>query len=322
MTHLVLRRLAWMLPGLLALTFVVYAAARLTPGDALTMALEGDGLSATSGTNAALAAHRQALGLDEPIAVGWAHWVTKALRGDLGHSLRDGRSVATMLSEALPVTVGLSGTALLLSGLLATLLGLLGARRAGSWSDRAATTGLFLLHAMPVPWTATMLVVLVGTRANLLPIHGLRSEGVRTFGDLLLHLVLPVTCLTYGSLAGLSRYVRSAVVEQLGQDHARTARAKGVGAWGVVLGHGLRPALGGLSALVGLMLPSVVGGSILVERIFGLPGLGQLAFDAVLGKDLPVLMADTLLTGGVTMAGLLVSDLLGAALDPRVRSAS
>jgi peptide/nickel transport system permease protein len=184
------------------------------------------------------------------------------------------------------------------------------------------TTLLFLLHAMPVPWTAMLLVVVVGTRASLLPIQGLHSEGIRTLGDLLRHLVLPVLCLTYGALAGLSRYVRSAVLEQLGQDHARTARAKGVDAWGVVLGHGLRPALGGLAAIAGLMLPSLVGGSVLVERLFGLPGLGQLAFDAVLGKDLPVLMADTLLTGGVTMFGLLLSDLLGAVFDPRLRSAS
>jgi peptide/nickel transport system permease protein len=244
------------------------------------------------------------------------------VRGDLGRSLHDGRSVSVKLGEALPVTVGLSGAALLLAAALATLVGLLGARRPGSKADRAATGLLFLLHAMPVPWAATMLVVVLGTRADLLPIHGLHSEGVRSVGDLLLHLVLPVLCLTYGALAGLSRYVRSAVAEQLAQDHARTARAKGVGAWGVATRHGLRNALGGLSAVAGLMLPSLVGGSVLVERLFGLPGLGQLAFEAVLGKDLPVLMADTLLTGGVTMAGLLLSDLLGAIFDPRLRSSS
>jgi peptide/nickel transport system permease protein len=319
MTRLVLRRLLWMLPGLVGLTFVVYAAARLTPGDALSM--HGETLQTSAGANASVEAYRHLLGLDEPLGAGYLRWLSGAVRGDFGHSLHDGRTVAEKLGEALPVTVGLSGAALLLAGALAMLVGLLGAYRPGSRADRAATGLLFLLHAVPVPWAATMLVVLVGTRANLLPIHGLRSEGVRTVPDLLLHLVLPLVCLTYGALAGLSRYVRSAVTEQLAQEHARTARAKGVGGWSVVIRHGLRSALGGLAAVAGLMLPSLVGGSVLVERLFGLPGLGQLAFEAVLGKDLPVLMADTLLTGSVTMAGLLVSDLVGALFDPRLRSA-
>ncbi|MFM2152098.1 MAG: hypothetical protein RL199_533 [Pseudomonadota bacterium] len=309
-----------MVPGLLGLTFVVYAAARLTPGDALS--LQGETLQTSAGANASIEAYRHLLGLDEPILAGFGRWLSSVLHGDLGRSLHDGRSVAQKLGEALPVTVGLSGTALLLAGVLSTLLGLFGARRAGSRVERVVTTLLFLLHAMPVPWAAMMLVVAVGTRANLLPIHGLHSEGVRTVGDLLRHLVLPVLCLTYGTLAGLSGYVRSAVLEQLAQDHARTARAKGMTEWAVVTRHGLRSALGGLAAIAGLMLPSLVGGSVLVERLFGLPGLGQLAFEAVLGKDLPVLMADTLVTGAVTMAGLLVSDLLGAAFDPRLRSRS
>jgi peptide/nickel transport system permease protein len=162
--------------------------------------------------------------------------------------------------------------------------------------------------------------VLLGTTWHWLPIQGLHSEGVRTLPDLLSHVVLPLLCLTYASFASVSRYMRAGMLDVLRQDYIRTARAKGLPERTVILRHALRNALTSIATLVGLTLPALVGGAVIVERIFGLPGMGQLSFDAISTKDIPVLMGTTALSGVVTMFGLLLSDLLHRALDPRVRA--
>jgi peptide/nickel transport system permease protein len=150
------------------------------------------------------------------------------------------------------------------------------------------------------------------------PIHGLHSEGDSSFADLLAHLVLPLICLTYGSLAVISRYLRSSMLEQMSQDYVRTARAKGLPERAVILRHALPNSLLSLITLFGLTFPALTSGAVIVERVFGLPGMGMLTFDAVLGRDVPVLMGVTTVAGLVTMLAMLVSDLLYAAADPRI----
>jgi peptide/nickel transport system permease protein len=301
-----------MVPTFLGITFVAFAIVRAAPGVSLA---DGEAML-RSGTLQQMREYRNLMGLDQPLLPGYAHWLLRLLRGDLGDSFRDGRPVLVLLGEALPVTLLLSLPALFLGYLLAVPIGVLSAVRAGKRVDRAFSWLVFFLYSLPVQWVALLLVV--AASGSGLPIQGLRSEGVRSAGDLLAHLILPVLCLTYGSLAMVSRYVRSSMLEELGQDYVRTARAKGLSEAAVVLKHALPNASLSLITLFGLTLPALASGAVIVERIFGLPGMGKLTFDAVMGRDVPVLMGAVTLGGVLTMLGLLLSDLLYAAADPRI----
>ena len=308
----VARRLAGMLPTLLGITFVAFVVARAAPGDALAM--QGDALRAGSAIHEQVREYRRLMGLDDPLLPGYLRWLGQFLRGDLGSSFRDGRPVLVLLGAALPVTLLLSLPALLLGYLLAVPIGIVSAAKPGGLLDRVASTLVFILYALPLQWVALLLVVWSGGA----PIHGLHSEGSSSFADLLAHLVLPLICLTYGSLAVISRYLRSSMLEQMSQDYVRTARAKGLPERAVILRHVLPNSLLSLITLFGLAFPALASGAVIVERVFGLPGMGMLTFDAVLGRDVPVLMGVVTVAGLVTMLAMLVSDLLYAAADPRI----
>jgi peptide/nickel transport system permease protein len=317
MTGHVLKRIAWMIPSFLGITFVVFAIIKAAPGDPLSM--QGDTLKASATSAATIAEYRRLMGFDDPLFIGYGKWLWKMIHLDLGTSFRDGRPVATKLAEALPVTLLLASLSLFLTYLVAIPVGIYSAVKPGTAGDRASTVGLFLLYSMPSQWVAMLLIVTLGTAWNLLPIQGLHSEGIDTFADRALHLVLPLFCLTYASFASLSRYMRTGMLEVIRQDYIRTARAKGLSERVVVFRHALRNALLSIVTLLGLTLPALVGGAVIVERIFGLPGMGHLAFEAIITRDVPVLMGDTALAGMLTMVGLLVSDLLYAAVDPRIK---
>jgi len=304
-----------MVPTFLGVTLIAFALARAAPGQPL--ALEGDaGLRAGGSTVAQMREYRRLMGLDDPLLAGYARWLGHVVRGDLGDSFRDGRPVLVLLGEALPVTLLLALPSLVLGFLIAIPIGIVSAARPGGVLDRALAGMVFLLYSLPVQWVALMLVVAASGTA--LPIQGLHAEGSRSWGDLAVHLVLPVACITYGSLAVLSRHLRSSMLEAMGQDYVRTARAKGLPERAVVLRHALPNSLLGMITLFGLTFPALASGAVIVERIFGLPGMGKLTFDAVLGRDLPVLMGAITVGGLMTMAGLLLSDLLYAAVDPRI----
>jgi len=313
------QRLLGTIPTFLGITFVAFALVRAAPGHALAFEADG-GLRQGAATVAQWNEYRRRMGLEDPLLTGYARWLTRVIRGDLGDSFRDGRPVSVLLGEALPITLLLSLPALLLGYLLAIPMGLLSAARPGGVLDRLLSSGAFLLYSLPVQWVALMLVVTAS--GGGLPIQGLRTEGVRTASDLFAHLLLPVACLTYGSLAVLLRHLRSSLMEQMGQDYIRTARAKGLSEAAVLLKHALPNSLLSMITLFGLTFPALASGAVIVERIFGLPGMGKLTFDAVLGRDMPVLMGTVLVAGLMTMLGLLVSDLLYAAADPRISSRS
>lgn len=319
MLALVLRRVLWMVPGFLGITLVVFAILRAAPGDPVALAM-GDTLQANGSAGRAVAVYRQQMGLDEPVVPAYVKWLGHLAKGDLGRSIRDGQPVLKKLATALPITLALSLASILITYAIAIPLGIFSAVRAGSMLERALSLALFLLYSMPSQWVAFLLIVLLGTRWNWLPIQGLHSEGNTSLLDLLRHVALPLLCLTYATFASVSRYMRTGMLEVLRQDYIRTARAKGLSESTVILRHALRNGLTSIVTLVGLTLPTLVGGAVIVERIFGLPGMGQLSFDAISTKDIPVLMGATVLSGVLTMVGLLVSDLLQMAVDPRVRS--
>ncbi|MBX5481988.1 MAG: ABC transporter permease [Myxococcaceae bacterium] len=322
MGRYVLRRALLMIPTFFGITLLTFAVAQLAPGDPLQLSAEAP----RAGQTAALEALRHQRGLDRPLWVQYGRWVGRVLSLDFGRSLEDGRPVLEKVGEALPRTLLLTTLALFLSYLIAVPLGAWAAVRRDTFAERAVTVVLFVLYSMPSFWVAiTLLLVLSGGRGwAVFPLQGLTSPGfdqlspAAKVADLLWHVALPVAVLTYGSLAVLSRYMRGAMLETLRSDFIRTARAKGLAERSVVFRHALRNSLIPIVTLLGLTLPALVGGSVIVERIFGIPGMGELAFESILNRDYPVVMGVTTLVALFTLAATLLSDVLTAAVDPRI----
>ena len=324
MRGLLVQRLLLMIPTFFGVTLLTFGVLHLVPGDPLT-ASSAD--MAAGPSREQIEDFRRTMGLDEPLPVRYGKWLGRVATFDFGLSTYDHRPVSDKVGEALPNTLLLSGLALLFSYLLAVPLGVLSAVHRGRLLDRALSLGLFLAYSMPSYWVAVVLLLLLGGGRyfDLFPMQGLHSTDASSLGalawlgDLAWHLVLPVFVLTYASLASLSRYTRSSMVEALRQDYVRTARAKGLGEPAVVLRHALRNALLPVVTLLGLSLPHLVGGSVIVEQVFGVPGMGRLGFQALATRDYNTVMAVTTLAALLTMAGVLFSDLAQLALDPRIR---
>ena len=268
---------------------------------------------------------RELYHLDEPIHTRYLLWLGDLGRGDLGRSLLDNRPVADKIGERLPTTMLLSSLSLLLTILVSIPLGTAAALRPGSRVDRWSGIGSYALFAVPSFWAALLLQIALAVRLEWLPLSGLSTEGAEylspwsQLGDTAAHLVLPVLTMTYGGVAYLSRFVRANLIENMGADSARAARARGLTSVAVLLRHGFRQASVPLLTYAGFLLPSLVAGSVIVESVFSIPGLGKLFVDSAIHGDMPTLMALTLLSGAATLLGILIADLTYALADPRVR---
>jgi peptide/nickel transport system permease protein len=235
--------------------------------------------------------------------------------------------VLDKLKQKLPVTLLLSLTATVLAYLLAVPLGVFSALRAGRRSERLVTFGLFVLYSLPSFWVATLAIRwFCGLgQFDWFPLRGLHSEGWQAwplwqqFGDTVWHMVLPVICLTYGSLAALSRYQRVAMLDVIRKDFVRTARAKGLSPARVIWSHALRNALIPILTLLGLQIPFLIGGSVVIERIFNIEGMGLETFEAIRQRDYNWILIVSVMSAVLTMLGLLLSDILYAVVDPRMR---
>lgn len=265
----------------------------------------------------------------------WAYldWLKRLVTLDLGRSIKDSRLVKDKILEALPVTLTINLTAIFLTYLLSLPLGVYAGARRGGLFDQASSTGLFALYSMPSFWVATMLIVILGSENGYLnkmfgvtlPYVGLHDDGANQLSflsylwDHFLHLILPLIAMTYGSFAFLSRLMRTNMLETLNQDYIRTARAKGLSENKVIWKHAFRNSLISIVTVIGNLLPLLIGGSVIIEYIFEIPGMGKLGFDGILTRDYPVIMAITTLTAVLTMVGILISDLLYCVVDPRIR---
>lgn len=266
-------------------------------------------------------------GFDSAVAVigetQYVKWMRRIATLSFGLSLRDRRPIADKLREKIPVTLLLSVSALFVSYLFAIPLGILAAVRHGRAADRGIGAVLFVLYSVPPFWLAMMLIMSQRT-LRWFPIRGLLSEGWERMslggrvGDVAWHLVLPVVCLSVTSFAWLSRFQRVAMLDVIRQDYVRTARAKGLPEWSVVLRHALRNALLPIVTLLGLQLPHLLAGSVIVESIFNIPGMGQETFEAISMRDYNWVMAVAVLAAVLTMLGVLLSDLVYAIVDPRI----
>jgi len=326
MTTYLIRRILLLFPTLLGITLLTFLLIRLSPGNAAL--LRGGG--GESGGRAMTAEVREQMirlyGLDKPPLVAYADWVGRSVRLDLGNSIVDHRSVAAKIGERLPLTMSLAGSALLISYLVAIPLGVAAALKRGQVVDRTISFVVFVLYSIPSFAAALLLILLVagGDYLNLLPMYGANSINAPEMGplawlwDRVLHMILPVICLTYASLASISRYARVSMLEALGQDFVRTARAKGLPERLVIFRHALRNALIPIITIFALELPVVIGGAVIIESIFSLPGMGQLMFQSLDAKDEPVIMGITVLAAMVTLLSYLAADILYVVVDPRI----
>ena len=256
-------------------------------------------------------ATRRALGFDRPLYEQFGRYVTRAAQGDLGVSLRSSRPVSALIRERLPATVELTLAALLIAAAVAVPAGILSAVRRGSLVDRLAMVGAVAGQAMPIFWLALLLITLFGVHLRWLPVFGRGS---------LAHLVLPAVSLSTVILGRLARLVRSSMLEVLGQDYVRTARAKGVAEPRVLAAHALKNAAIPIVTLLGLQFAQLLGGAVVTETIFAWPGIGRLVVEAIFNRDFPVVQGVVLVVSLIFVTVNLLVDLAYAALDPRVRS--
>jgi peptide/nickel transport system permease protein len=262
---------------------------------------------------------RERLGLDDPIVVQYGRWLGKAVRGDLGTSYQHGLPTTALVSERIPKTLLLSGTALVIAVALAIPLGTLSAVYRYSWLDHAATVTAFAGVSVPVFWLAILMIILFSVQLGWLPSAGMVTVGAPfSTRDLAAHMVMPSLVLATFPLAQFTRYVRSSMVDVLAQDYVRAARAKGLTEIVVLGRHALRNALIPIVTVFGVMTPRLLGGAVITETIFAWPGLGRLAVDAAITRDYPVIMGVTLFVSALVIVSNLITDLLYGVIDPRV----
>jgi peptide/nickel transport system permease protein len=303
--------------GVLTLTFVLLEAAPGRPTDTLIGDRELD-----AATRARIEA---SYGLDRPAPARYASWIGHALRGDLGWSLSKSRPVTQVLAGALPATLGLAALALALQLVLGIALGALHVARPGSAADHALGVAGLSLAAAPSFWLGLMAILLLAVRFPLFPpssAHSIGAEGWSTLArmrDVLWHAALPALTLGLGAGAIVARYVRAGLLSALGEGFIRAARARGGSQSRIVLVHALRASAGPVVTLAGLQFPMLVSGALVIEVVFGWPGMGRVTYDAILAQDFSVALAAVLLATLTVVAGNLAADLATAALDPRVR---
>jgi peptide/nickel transport system permease protein len=317
-----LRRLAYLVPTLLGITVVTFFIISLAPGNPVDMIQSG-----VMSSNVSVEAYNEMLrlyGLEEPVHVRYGIWLKRLLTLDFGNSFLDHRPVMEKVSERLPPTLILNLVSLVMALVFAVPLGLYSAVRQYSLFDKVGGTVLYMLYSLPEFWVAIVLIMVVGVKLEWLPFFGMESIGARESGlfpllwDRILHLILPAICLTYGSVAYLSRFVRGSTLEVIRQDYIRTARAKGLDDASVVYRHVFKNTLIPVLTLLGILLPTLISGSVILEYIFSWPGIGQLFFEAVLSRDYPTVMGLSFLTAVLVLASTLVADLLCAWADPRI----
>ena len=324
-----IRRLLLVIPTLIGITMILFCVIQLAPGSPVLLRLQKmQGAMGSESVPQEIIEQTQKLyGLDKPLPVQYALWVKRLVTLDFGTSYKDRRSVIDKIAEALPITLQLNLISIFLVYVISVPIGVYSATRPRSAPDAAITFSLFVLYSLPTFWVAMLLIYFLGggQHLNWFPIYGINSLGADQMPwpqwllDRLWHMVLPVFCLTYAGLASISRFARAGLIDVVRQDYIRTARAYGFSERVVILKYALRNSLIPIITLIGTLLPSLLGGSVIIEQIFSIPGMGRLAFEAMLSRDYPVVMGILTTSALLTLVGLIISDILYAIVDPRIR---
>ena len=323
MTTYLVRRLLYAVLTFLGITVATFVLIHSVPGDPISFYIGRSGIHGMPPET--VAALRREFHLDEPLPAQYLRWLRGTVTFDFGHSTTDRRPVREVIVEKLPGTFQLNLLAFLLAASLGVPIGLWSAARSGRPTERVSAVGFFLLYSLPSFWVALLLIQLFSVRLNWLPLFGMSSDAAvqmnagGQLADRLKHMVLPVLTLTYAQLAIFARFSKSAVTEVIRQDYITAARAKGARPAAVLWHHAFRNALIPLITLLGLTIPYLISGSVIVEQIFQWDGVGLLYYNSILARDYPVVMALTVVTAVVTLIASLVADILYAFADPRVR---
>lgn len=313
MFRYIIKRILIAIPVLIGITILDYA----------IMSLAGSPLEMMLGpktTQAALEAKAIQLGLDKPFFVQYYVWLKNVLRGNLGYSIKSYQPVSQIIREHLGPTLLLMGTSLILGLLIAIPLGIYSAVHRYQKRDYALVTMSFLGSSIPSFFLSLIFIYLFNVKLGWLPSGGMRTAGGDGgTGDLIRHMIMPVLVLAVSIAGSNIRYVRSAVLEILQKEYVRTAKSKGIGRFLVINKHALRNALIPIITVIGMHIPILFGGAVIIEQIFSWPGLGLITMNAIIGRDYPVIMGVALLTAVVVLAANLITDIVYALVDPTIK---
>jgi peptide/nickel transport system permease protein len=315
------KRLLLMIPLTFGITLMTFLVVHLAPGGPVEIATE---MSLKSSAQARENL-KKLYGLDKPLHEQYADWLGRFVRLDFGRSFVDDKKVIDKIAEVVPVTLTINLLSLLLIILTAIPIGVLSATRQYSIFDKLTTVFVFVGFSTPTFWLALILMIIFGVSLGLLPISGIQSIDISGMGpldrlaDWAKHLVLPVGLSAFGGIAGLSRYSRSSMLEVIRQDYIRTAAAKGLSESAIIVRHALRNALMPIVTILGLSVPGLIGGSVIFETIFAIPGMGRLFYSSAMSRDYPTIMGILVIGAVLTLIGNLIADLSYALVDPRIR---
>jgi peptide/nickel transport system permease protein len=322
MIQYMIKRLIFMIPLLLGITIICFFVMRMAPGSPTDLQTQMNPKASVEMKERLKTLYE----LDKPLHIQYWSWLKKISRGNLGISFSsDHRPVADKIMERLTITILINFLSLLIIIAVAIPIGVLSAVHQDSLFDKITAVLVFIGFAVPTFWLALLLMIFFGIHLGCLPLSGLRSlnyEYLSTwaqFVDLAKHLILPVFISAFGGLAGLSRFMRANMLEVIRQDYIMTARAKGLSECTVIYKHALRNALLPVITILGLSIPGLIGGSVIFETIFAIPGMGQLFYMSVMARDYPMIMGILLIGAILTLLGNLIADVSYAVADPRIR---
>ena len=312
-----LKRLLIAIPTLIAISMVIYLVLALAPGDPLGELANSPSITAEVRENI-----RRSLGLDQPIYIRYVKWASAFLTGNMGYSFVNPVPVSALIWQRLPVTLWVVGIAYLFSVAIAFPLGLLSALKRYTWLDQLATTFAFAGFSIPPFFTGLIFIIIFSVQLGWLPFIYDSTLVVNNFSSFIAQVkqsIMPIAVLALFQTAVLMRYIRAAVIEQLSLDYVRTAYAKGLSGWNVILRHILRNALIPVVTLIALDIPTVFTGALVTEQVFRVPGIGSLLIDSITRSDTPVVMAITFIYAILIVIFNLLADILYGVLDPRIR---
>lgn len=321
MLSYILKRLMMMVPIIFGITLITFVVIHLAPGGPVEVQTEMQ-LKASAQARENL---KKLYGLDKPLHIQYLDWLKRFVMLDFGKSFVDGRDVIKKIIERIPVTLSINILSLLLIVITAIPIGVISATKRYSLFDKISTIFVFIGFSTPTFWLALILMIIFGVNLGVLPISGIHSLDVSEMGffervmDFARHLILPVGVSAFGGIAGLSRYSRSSMLEVIRQDYIRTARAKGLPESQVILRHAFRNALMPVVTILGLSVPGLIGGGVIFETIFSIPGMGQLFYSSAVSRDYPTLMGILVIVSILTLLGNLLADISYAMVDPRIR---
>lgn len=313
MKKICLSKIIQLLTVMILVSFFSFAVIYIAPGDISSMYIS------TEMTEEQKEAVREELGLNKSMPEQYWAWAKKAIQGDFGVSLANKSAVTPQIVKRLPATLLLMGTALVLSVLLAIPLGLWAGYKKNTWIDNLISGVAYIGMSMPSFWLGMLLIIVFAANLHILPSSGMHTVGVDSTIDTIKHMIMPCITLSLGNFAIFIRYIRSNTVGQLGEEYVLAAKAKGTSGGKLLKRHVLKNTLLPIITLLGMNMASVVCGSFIIESVFGWPGIGTLAMEAIGTRDYPVIMAYVMLSGFILVVGNFVADILYAFADPRIK---